>query len=1496
MEHYSCFIDNEWIESSSGDRLEVEDPATGVIWATVPDCTGADVDRALESSAKAQKAWALLPPIERAGYLYKIADGLRQEREHFATLLVREQGKTLAEAGYEVDDTIRYITYSAEAARRLKGDVLPSDAPNEQLFIYKVPFGVTVGLCAYNYPLALIGRKIGPALVTGNTMILKPHEATPVTASEFCRVVREAGVPRGVINLISGSGIETAVRLVESPLTRLVTLTGSIPAGQGVARAASRNLAALSLELGGKAPFIVLKDSNIDEAVEAAAIARFANCGQVCICAETVLVEDTIADEFTEKLLKRSAEVRPGNPMQNAGMGPLTTGAAERRVSDLVDLSVKQGAEIALGGGRPSGAEFESGNWMNPTILVNANRDTATVREEIFGPVLPIVRVGDYEEALDIANDRPDGLSAYLWTRNSSIYMDAIQRMETGTIFLNKGIVGYIQGYHNGHKLSGLGGEDDRLDHLPLDGFLVVDLSQFLAGPYASLRLQDLGARVVKIERPDGGDLSRQLYFSDTMVDSESTIFHAINRGKESMSLNLKDRVDLNALQNLISKADVFIQNFRPGVVDRLGLGYEDVKSFAPHIVYGSVSGYGPQGPWAHFPGQDLLAQARSGAMWLNGDADHGPIPFGLAVADMFSGANLTQGILAALVRRGKTGKGAHVETSLLESMVDLQFEVLATHLNDGGRLPQRSKLHSAHAGLSAPYGVYPTKDGYLAIAMTPISQLADLLEIVDLHEYACKPETWFRQRDDIKQLIGAKLITRNTQDWLAILQPHDIWCAQVLDWSGFLNEDAFLRLDLIQDLSNAEGRSVRLTRSPLRINGGRGASRHAAPALGQHTAAIREEFDLVQEFISAGVQREMCIAVWLTDVGGDMTETFDHIVIGGGSAGSVAASRLVEDGKARVLLLEAGHHHRHPLLDMPPGVFKLLKNGSKFFKTHKTTPQEHLGGRVNEIPQGNVLGGGSSVNGQAYVRGRPSDYDEWQDILHGNNDAIGWSWQDVLPHFRRLEANQKFNNELHGTDGKLIVSDPGYIDDMARWFVQSLQAQGEPYNPDFNGPTQRGAGYFQFTYNKGQRISAAYAFLDPLKNDPNLTIRLEAEVQKILIENGRAVGVRYRDKTGVHEVRANGEVILSAGALITPKILMLSGIGPSAHLKEMGIDVVAELPGVGQNLQDHPDVSIVARATGPYGYHGHDSGLKMILNGLQFKLFGSGRITTTGLEAAAFVNPADSDAPATLEAYCIPILYLEPDVLKKIGDGPGVSIQIVLLKPRSRGEVKLASPDPSDMPSISPNFLKDPQDMELMISGLRYFRKTLETQPMAARVGDILAPDPADFSDSALGEHCKKVVKTNYHPVGTAKMGADTDGLAVLDARMRSGRTSESASQLAGVCRRTARKWLRRHLDEGVPGLQDRASRPEKLHRPADMVVVLQIIVLRRQRLAEGLSYEFCELVLVAAEQKCGILQLDQDAEEDEGFTTFDGNEPVITFPQFRSERILSASGAGCT
>jgi CoA:oxalate CoA-transferase len=383
-------------------------------------------------------------------------------------------------------------------------------------------------------------------------------------------------------------------------------------------------------------------------------------------------------------------------------------------------------------------------------------------------------------------------------------------------------------------------------DAPPLDGLVVVDMSQFLSGPYCSLRLLDLGARVIKIERPDGGDLSRRLYLSDTEIGGDSTIFHAINRGKESFAVDLKSGSDLAALRGLLKQADVLIQNFRPGVIERLGLDYEAVRAINPRIVYASISGYGEEGPWVARPGQDLLAQSRSGVMWLNGDEDQGPVPFGLAIADMLAGAACAQGILAALVRRGISGQGAHVETSLLEALVDFQFEVLTTHLNDGRRLPRRSSFRSAHAYLSAPYGVYPARDGFLSIAMTPIPRLAALLGLeAELADYSDKPASWFTARDEIKAIIAQKIATRSVDDWLDILEPADIWCARVLSWPEMMEHDGFKVLDMLQTVTRDDGVSITTTRSPLRVDGRRTKVDRAAPLVGEHSARIRTEFGL---------------------------------------------------------------------------------------------------------------------------------------------------------------------------------------------------------------------------------------------------------------------------------------------------------------------------------------------------------------------------------------------------------------------------------------------------------------------------------------------------------------------------------------------------------------------------------------------------------------------------------------------------------------------------
>ena len=382
-------------------------------------------------------------------------------------------------------------------------------------------------------------------------------------------------------------------------------------------------------------------------------------------------------------------------------------------------------------------------------------------------------------------------------------------------------------------------------DDLPLDGLLVIDLSQFLAGPLAGLRLADMGARVIKIERPDGGDLSRRLYLSDTELDGDSTLFHAINRNKESFAADLKNSADMSAVKALIERADVVIQNFRPGVIERLGLDYARVQAINPRIIYASISGYGHAGSWSGLPGQDLLAQARSGVMWLSGTASQGPVPLGLSAADMLAGAAATQAILAALARRGITGTGCCVATSLLEAMIDFQFEFLTTHLNDGRRLPQRAEANSASAYLAAPYGVYRTRDGYLALAMTPLEKLARLLDLHALEAYADDPASGFSERNTVLRLLAARFAMESTATWLHRLEPEGVWCAEVLKWPAVLASDSFIALDMLQSVQRQSGAQLKTTRLPMSFNGKRPSSTKGAPKLGAHTQKIRDEFGL---------------------------------------------------------------------------------------------------------------------------------------------------------------------------------------------------------------------------------------------------------------------------------------------------------------------------------------------------------------------------------------------------------------------------------------------------------------------------------------------------------------------------------------------------------------------------------------------------------------------------------------------------------------------------
>ena len=378
----------------------------------------------------------------------------------------------------------------------------------------------------------------------------------------------------------------------------------------------------------------------------------------------------------------------------------------------------------------------------------------------------------------------------------------------------------------------------------PLEGLLVIDLSQFLAGPSASLRLADLGARVIKIERPDTGDLCRQLYISNLELDGDSTLFQSINRNKESFTADLKSEQGRASLREILKYADVMIHNFRPGVIEKLGFSYDAVSLLNPRMVYAEVSGYGKTGPWRDKPGQDLLIQSLSGLTWLNGNADQPPVPVGIAVADLFAGAHLAQGILACLVRRGISSKGARVEVSLLESVLDFQFEVLTTFLNDGRQLPVRSRINNAHAYLGAPYGIYATADGFLALAMGSVVHLGKLLECSALIAYS-DPKDHFLRRDEIKQILADHLHTRTTQSWLSVLEPQDVWCADVLTWPELFDQEAFRALDMVQEITRAGNISLLTTRCPIRIDGTVLKSSKGAPRLGDDTENIRREFAL---------------------------------------------------------------------------------------------------------------------------------------------------------------------------------------------------------------------------------------------------------------------------------------------------------------------------------------------------------------------------------------------------------------------------------------------------------------------------------------------------------------------------------------------------------------------------------------------------------------------------------------------------------------------------
>jgi lactaldehyde dehydrogenase/glycolaldehyde dehydrogenase len=462
VDRYRHFINGEWGDSSLKEWIAVENPATGATIAMVPRGTPDDADRALIAAHAAQPAWEALPPTTRAQYLKDLARLMMEHRERLAKLVIAEQGKPLHEARSEIDGAALYLTHAAEEARRITGDIIPSDLPDEQIWIQRVAHGVVVALTAWNYPAALMTRKMGPALIMGNTIVIKAHEGTPISALEIAQLSSQVGFPPGVINVVNGTGEGIGSALVRHPLTRLVTLTGSVRAGKAIFQNAAADLKLLRLELGGKAPFIVAEDADIGAAVRAAVVSRFENCGQICICNERMYVHERIADEFIGRFTRAVKALKVGDPNTMVDIGPKFSGPELEKVERMVNEAVSSGARLITGGKRLTGGEFAKGHWFEPTVLQTSDNRMPIMQDEVFGPVVPIMTVIDFDEGLKLANESRYGLSAYVFTKDMRRIMRLVQELKFGEIYVNRPGGDAVHAYHAGIRDSGIGGEDGK--------------------------------------------------------------------------------------------------------------------------------------------------------------------------------------------------------------------------------------------------------------------------------------------------------------------------------------------------------------------------------------------------------------------------------------------------------------------------------------------------------------------------------------------------------------------------------------------------------------------------------------------------------------------------------------------------------------------------------------------------------------------------------------------------------------------------------------------------------------------------------------------------------------------------------------------------------------------------------------------------------------------------------------------------------------------------
>jgi lactaldehyde dehydrogenase/glycolaldehyde dehydrogenase len=454
------YIDGQFVTWQGEAWIDVVNPATEALISRIPDGTADDARKAIDAAARAQPAWEALPAIERAGWLRKIAAGIREQAREISALIVEEGGKIQQLAEVEVAFTADYIEYMAEWARRYEGEILQSDRPGENILVFKRALGVTTGILPWNFPFFLIARKLAPALITGNTIVIKPSEFTPNNAIAFAKIVDSIGLPRGVFNLVLGRGETVGQELAGNPKVAMVSMTGSVGAGEKIMAAAAKNITKVCLELGGKAPAIVMDDADLELAVKAIVDSRVINTGQVCNCAERVYVQKGIYDRFVNRLGEAMNAVEYGDPAirNDIAMGPLINAAALARVEQKVAGAVEQGAKIALGGKAVEG----SGYFYPPTLLLDVRQEMTIMHEETFGPVLPVVVFDTLEEALEMANDSEYGLTSSIYTQNLNTAMKAIKGLKFGETYVNRENFEAMQGFHAGWRKSGIGGADGR--------------------------------------------------------------------------------------------------------------------------------------------------------------------------------------------------------------------------------------------------------------------------------------------------------------------------------------------------------------------------------------------------------------------------------------------------------------------------------------------------------------------------------------------------------------------------------------------------------------------------------------------------------------------------------------------------------------------------------------------------------------------------------------------------------------------------------------------------------------------------------------------------------------------------------------------------------------------------------------------------------------------------------------------------------------------------